>query len=592
MSVELLSLEVRGFKPFVGSYVVPLANMGVTFIVGENRVSKMADSNGAGKTSALIDALSWPLYDRVLSGTPSERLINDQSETAFNAVTFVINKQTYCVEREQTGRTRRWELFEVSARSRKPIGSGEQVEGLLRLSWRAFINTLLFGQSARFADLSDAPRKQIFDDLLDTALFGERKKVVEDELKQFVQKRDENETKRVALGETIHAIEEQSYTLHSKAGEIEAEAYGKWVDTQADLHMLYQNLDRVFEQWIAARATRVDEQALVDESMRLVGIRTRIAQRKVELDREIHSTEKQLALTLKDNQCPVCRRPVKGAAKEIIGYFDQDLILCEDELARLKLYETDISAMLADWPTLDPSLHHEALRDECSVILGNVKLLLHEPSVLDEARYIRQTADETRETIEGLQVQANELDRAKVILEQHIALREFWVEGFGHRGIKARLLRDYETFLDARLARYASSLTAGEMTLSFKATKQLKSGDVRDEIVFDAVNAHGASCYTDLSSGERQRVDLCLVFALQDLIRELHQSRFSIGLYDEIFEHFDETGCEAVMELLTSQRREFGSVFVISQNPKLLSYPSDHIIHIVKTEKGSAIYVE
>jgi DNA repair exonuclease SbcCD ATPase subunit len=263
-----------------------------------------------------------------------------------------------------------------------------------------------------------------------------------------------------------------------------------------------------------------------------------------------------------------------------------------DEIGRLQLYNSELVHIIAVWPASQADDDYVLLQNKLQRTLRETQDLERYASQLDEARFMRQAADKMLERIEKLAKDRIRLEGRVSELSKALDLRDFWVEGFGHKGMKAMMLRDYEGFIQSRLESYSQSLTAGELIPRFSAHRVLKSGDVREEITFEVENKYGATIYDDLSSGEKQRVDLCLVLALQDLTRELHHGRFSLALYDEIFEHLDEAGCERVMDLLTTQRRDFGSIFCISQNPKLLSYPSDHVIRVVKTEKGSAIYVE
>lgn len=588
--ITFQKLIIENFKPFVGAYVIPLQDLGLVFIVGENKVSKMADSNGSGK-SAIFDAIAWALYDKTLKSTPSERYVNTGADFACVQVYFRIGEKEYAAIREQRGRKRDWTLAEVVDGIIEKIGSGEEIETLLGLSFKAFVSTLLFGTGTeRFAEQSDAPRKQMFDDLLDMAFFGEKRKLVEAELTTVREAAGKLEFRHGQLTERRDTLCTEKVSLGESSDALELAAWRQWYDDHNWKMELLDSLNRIFGMFQKARRERVSEQALVDESTQLVAMRTRLEQRIQDLDQRIRRVLTEFGEVDRLGVCTMCRRPIEDKA-EVARYFQDEMDQFTARHHLYRMYQQDIQKILETWPALDPGRHHEALKLQLERTMDKIKAVDAKMSQVQEARFLRQAVDELIERIEKVESDlvavTHAWDKAKAVL----ALCEFWLEGFGHRGLKAMLIRDYEAFLNGKLAQYSESLTASELTLMFSAQRQLKSGDIREEISFEAVNKFGASCYDDLSEGEQQRVDLCVVLALQDLVRELHRGRFSLALYDEIFDGLDETGCEQVMDYLTQQRRTYGSVFVISHNPKLLGYTSDHVIRVVKTAEGSSIHV-
>lgn len=592
MSIELDAVVIENFMPFVGRYEVPLARQGLVFIVGENRVSKMSSGNGSGKSS-IFDSLSWSLYDKILRGTTGERYVNKRCDRAVVETYFHVKDTPYVAKREQSGRTRSWELFELIGEERRRLGTGEQISRLLGLSFQGFQSTLLFGVSGekRFGGQSDAPRKQLFDELLDLAFFGQRRKVVEAERTEQLLGLQRAEERRIAITASIGSLEAERVALEEKYHAMLREQSSRQTTLLDEQRVLYGELDQLVREYLRAYEGRYAESQLIDESTRIVALRTRITQQLDATEASLARLARQRDETLELESCPVCRRPIEGAEGSIESYFTIESsplhMTREEQLAHVRV----LGHVLECWPSVDVSGHYEHLRERCVRVLERIK---SRPwgEALDEERYLRSALDDLGERLVGLSNEDAALSKEEAVLRDAVALREFWVEGFGHRGLKAILLREYDTFIGERLATYAESLTAGEMELIFHSHRTLKSGEVRDEIEFEVRNRYGADCYDDCSSGEKQRVDLCLVLALQDVVRELHHGHFSLALFDEVFEHFDELGIEQAIEFFTNERREIGSIFVISQNQKLLSHSSDHLIRVIKTKEGSSIHVD
>ena len=91
--------------------------------------------------------------------------------------------------------------------------------------------------------------------------------------------------------------------------------------------------------------------------------------------------------------------------------------------------------------------------------------------------------------------------------------------------------------------------------------------------------------YENLSSGERQKVDIVVQFALRDMLCKFSNFSSNILVLDEIFDGLDVVGCERVIKLLSTKLNDVDSVYIVTHRSDL-AIPVDREITIVKNEKG------
>jgi DNA repair exonuclease SbcCD ATPase subunit len=597
--IQFQMLRIAGFMPFTGGpYDIPLADQGLVAVVGENQVSAFADSNGVGKT-AIVDALTWALYNRILrDSVPADQIINQQANEAEVTVEFSVDGRGYSVvnHRERRGR-RSWTLYERDSDGRsigEPIDTTEtKIEHILGLSFLAFSNTLLFGQGPRFADQRDSDRKKIFDDLIDTAFLGEKRKIIESEIEVLVNRCEALRSERLQLAASMTSMHAQQAQLIAGFDADYAARLEQWfefetlLDGQAravhrEIMALrdLQRLERYYERESVERALLSDA---------LVQHRALINNREGRLK---ESVSIQTALQRSD-VCPVCRRPGlrNNAAAET--YYKALIAEMSQEIQRLKRIAVEYE-MARESYWIEQASDARFIRDRVSRAKELFDECLTKLELLGDmhAPHSQQLTLEWYEReLTGVTARVSEIDETLRQLEPDLAMREFWKEGFGSQGLRSIILSNYEGFLNARLTEYSRILTMGEIDIKIHARTPKKSGrGEKEQIFFDVINAHGGQSYDYQSEGEKQRVDLAVVLALQDLVREVHRARMNIAFYDEIFDHLDETGAECAMQFLLERRESVGSIFLISQSPRLLSYPSDRTIRVIKTTTGSVIH--
>lgn len=164
---------------------------------------------------------------------------------------------------------------------------------------------------------------------------------------------------------------------------------------------------------------------------------------------------------------------------------------------------------------------------------------------------------------------------------------DFWIEGFGPRGIKSFVFESALPYLTARTNHYSSYLTGGTVTIDIAPTTVVKStGSVKEKLTVSAINSHGANVYAGNSDGERRRIDICVLLALQDLISTRASKTWNTLIFDEIFDALDKTGIEHVIDMLRTFRDK--SIYIISHSEDIKKH-FDTAITIKKLNDVSSI---
>jgi DNA repair exonuclease SbcCD ATPase subunit len=173
-------------------------------------------------------------------------------------------------------------------------------------------------------------------------------------------------------------------------------------------------------------------------------------------------------------------------------------------------------------------------------------------------------------------------NKKKIFLKQK-ELSEFWVEGFGSKGIKSFIFETSLPYLTERANMYSSYLTGGTVTIDILPTTMVKStGNLKEKLFIQARNKIGANVYDGNSDGERRRIDICVLLALQDLISTRATKTWNTIIFDEVMDALDKTGTEHVIDLFRTFKGK--SIYIISHSSDLKSHFDTSII--IQKNKG------
>ena len=191
--------------------------------------------------------------------------------------------------------------------------------------------------------------------------------------------------------------------------------------------------------------------------------------------------------------------------------------------------------------------------------------------VKKETSPYRELIQKQDKVLINLDKQFSDLQGQQTKLQTDLKYFEFWITGFGNRGLKSFIFDAVTPYLTERANHYSRLLTGGEIEIDFATTSKIKSGESREKFSVNIVNHGGSSLYEGNSGGEKGKIDLCISLALQDLVASRSKKSFNVLFMDEVFANIDERGVESIMDLLNEKGKERESIFVITHLPVLKS---------------------
>ncbi len=603
-------MMVRNFKAITGPHVVPLREQGIVHVLGRNLVSEAADSNGSSKTALMVSAPCWCFTGRT---EEKRRVVGGAAvrnrwtkESVLVEFEYEDKGERYVLRRERTAGN--IETVKLTGPHGRVWDAKHEIEQRLGFDWSFFTNVVVFGPdtSARFSQAVDADRKAVFDQIIpDLERVNRVHERADAVLKNLIHQAEVSEQQVQQLESRLDEARQHSRVLEEQSSQVDALEFDRWIGIMRSQKVLRKEREDVYEEIAAALLRSGRLRAIEPQLEQFMGIvrKLRDAERKLT---ELGAVVMTLSSRLKDNEteatkliaqhrCPTCCRKFdRKSAKDMIG-----TARLRDGLTKKQL-EAEMQAL--------KQLEQEKTKLEHGADM--YEALAKEHDVLSNGRDVdslRAVLDDIERRLDGLEASEKPITqaRAEIRMDEHEQaleaarkglaqlksegeLAQFWVDGLRMK-IKSKLLDGVEEYLDERLRHYSSALTAGEITIGFAARTTLKKGTQQDKIAVTAEHLFGAAELDLHSSGERQRIDLAIVLALQDLARQQHGSAVRLSLFDEVFDHLDETGVERLMGLMAQEKAERGTVAIVTQNPRISAHPADHQLVVTRTKEGTTV---
>lgn len=500
---------------------------GITRILGRNKDS--GGSNGAGK-SALFEAVTWGIYGSTIRKSTEAALVNSQASKDCS-VCVVLEKKgigTVSITRAKRPTSLNVEVNGVLVNRENATQTQEYLEELLETDYKSFLASVVFGQHSTFTFLDSSPedkRKIIKNCFNLDDIFSKRASVKQ--LKSSYQ----GELKVIST--LITNLIQEKLRLE---GEVPDEKYKL---------MKLPSLEKILK----AESKIVENEKHIREYQRAI---------KKERDRlrRINDSIKE-GVYKDEKECHVCK------SKYTKSQTKKDITQLKKEAKELENQLKDKEILIKD------------LRDINET--SKPKISSSEWAKYNKKNKQIENAQGSIHRLTQVSNQLEEYESKRLELESLLEVMKFWEIAFSEKGLIRYIIRNILDYFNLRSNEYASILTNGQFSLEFN-----------DELSETIRNNNVETKYISLSGGEKRKVNLAIMLALQDLSSKISRTDCNLLFFDEVCDNIDNPGILAVnnlLRMLESQNPE-KKVLVITHNNYLQELLGDTDAVTVRKHKG------
>ena len=604
--MKFIKIEISSFCS-ISEANYDLDDQGLVVVRGKNAdVGDGSSSNGSGKSTVVVDALCWVLFGKTTKGGSADSVTPGGDGKGTRVAVWVERDgQTFQITRHRKHSSMSNKIVvhkEGEDISRSTASENNKlVESILCITFDTFLYTTVLGPgSFRLSKLTDQGRREILEDITGTGVYEDAKLAARAKAKELTEQIRIDEVRAESKKAEYESLRSQSAQL-TDANNNAREAHYKQVDiAKKSVSTAQEALDAAKKAQLAlvepqevAQLSEL-EHMLADMQDRCIKLGTRKAKSSALLD---HATALLTKATTQKSRvmgqelpCDHCgsvlnddhidkviferKHEVEGAKAEL----DSCTHLLDLSNARLN----EISSAVHKIKSVQQDHANNVYMAQVSVTTAEQSLeqwntyldqVSNSPVVLatslDKLEQIDETGDlylaQYHTMLESLETSRKDLESAN-----------YWVTGF--QNLRVTALESSLDFINSRLTHYSSQLFENDVTVSLTH---------RDGKITISVSTLGGT-YESASGGEKDRVDICLAFALLDLARQCTNWGSNILVMDEIAVHVDSKGVQGLMKVVEDLVGDVASVYMISHNPIFEGY-GDKTLLVTRVEGTSTI---
>ena len=567
--MRLKSISLRNFLSYGSTdfsfHNDPEERPSIYIISGINNDSSMSDdnSNGSGKSTLVGEAITFNIFGKNLRG--SSKKIKLENTIKFGESSMV-NEAEYYIDQSAVLKIRREKERDGKSSLSISVDGEKKTKRIKRLSEtdirdflgidpEVYYQTIsYYKDNVGLLAMNYSQRLDFFKKLVNLSIIdkyyqfckkyktdiemkihttAERKKAQEAILDAIT---NDNTQYQSIILEAIAKLEEEIKSYE----EIEEKSTDKYEEKLKQLEEATKKLED--------RCAEIRQQNRSDAS------------RVRELQREVADFEK-----LSNANCPTCGQLVSGEYAEGIIRDKSELIqsLTEQIKSREKEAEEYMKKVQKAKEKIDKiRVEIDSIRNENTVrrvkLQSLNKQLIEKKKELETVRKKMHTEDETNEYAKMIA----KLEKIGELLERRQEINNFWLENLQAKSpVRSAIIRKHVNFLSDIFEYYLGKL--------FRNTIVGKM-EIDDEGLIDVIlqsDGHDVN-YWNLSSGEKKRADLAMLFALYVYILNMVPNAPRFLVLDEIADSLDQPGidavCETILDLFLNYQID---TFIISHIP-------------------------
>jgi len=526
--------------------------------LSKHKSTLIVGANGAGK-STMLDAISFALFGKPHRNINKPQLINSiNNKDCVVEVSFNVGKSEYRVLRGiKPGKFEIWKnetLINQSSHAKEYQKILEQ--NILKLNHKSFHQVVVLGSSSfiPFMQLPSGHRREVIEDLLDINVFSKMNTLLRDKINSL---KDNIQDKSYQLDLSKNKIEtQQKYIRDVKAltDQNITEKRNKITSNQNEISSL-QEINSTLSTEIEG------EQDLLQARLnRWHDKKQSLLQFSAQFKQQMATVAKEAKFYEDNETCPTCDQAISSERR------DEKLT---DAKSKAKELKSAMGKLTEESDQVEQAISdaNDALskiRDKQSSIHSNIQQISRlqaENRSLEEDISGSGSADlrQAEEDLKNFLDSKNNLLEEKFKLSDEYSYNQVMGEMLKDTGIKTKIIKQYLPIINKLVNQYLQVLdffVHFDLDESFSETIRSRH---RDEFTYDS-----------FSEGEKQRIDLALLFTWRQIAKMKNSVATNLLILDETFDSsLDHEGVDNLLKILYTLGDDT-NIFVISHKGEIL----------------------
>lgn len=559
------------FKRVSWKNMLSTGNAGIEIDLRRSPTTLIVGENGAGK-STILDAICFALFNRGFRDVSKPQLLNSINQKNLEVeLDFQIGSKDYTIIRGH--KPARFEIHCNNEQLNQEADSRDfqkyLEEHILKLNYKSFTQIVILGSASftPFMQLPPSHRREIIEDLLDIRIFStmntilkERNRELADQLRQLDGDIEVHKEKVKLQDDFIKSLKDSQ---QKRSADVDL----RIATTEEEINQHQVQIDLIKAEILSLQSDIADAEKVYGDKEEMFGINKQLRDR-------INKTQADIKFYQEHDNCPTCSQALTDDLKV------KALAEHEAKEAQLRQAVIDLEAKLTDINTRIDSI----VGIQANISSAESKLINYNHQIIAGQKYIQKlqeeklldeddtgNLDDEKLKLRAMAKEVMTLVGEKTTLNEEKYYQDIASSLLKDTGIKTKIIRQYLPVINKLVNKY---LAAMDFFVSFEL----------DEAFSETIKSRHRDdfSYASFSEGEKQRIDLALLFTWRTIAKMKNSASTNLLLLDEVFDSsLDNNGTDYLMNLLNTLGDET-NVFVISHKGDVLF---DKFRSVIKFEK-------
>ena len=551
----MIIFKIIRYKNFLST-----GNSWTTIDLLSTKTTLVVGHNGAGK-STMLDALAFALFGKAHRNISKPQLVNTiNNKDCVVEIEFTVSGSNLKVVRGI--KPNKFEIWKDGSMINQSSHAKEYQkileQNIIKLNHKSFHQIVVLGSSSfiPFMQLPAQHRRDVIEDLLDINVFSkmnqilkEKNSILKDDLKSVDYDAELNKEKLDLQNKYIKEVEALSVEqINSK---------------EADISNAQKEIDTIQSENISLSVEIEERSDGLQESLKENhDKRQSLLHYQAEFNQKIKTLVKETKFYEENDTCPTCTQDISSEVR------DTKLATAKEKATELNSAVRDVSEKSLIVESAIERLTNTAgeIRDKTSIITSNNKTInrLQEQiksinSSIEQIRGSSGDLSKSRKELEALKKLKDDLFEKRLYLNESLSYNSIILEMLKDTGIKTKIIKQYLPVINKLVNQYLQVLdffVSFNLDESFSETIRSRH---RDNFSYDS-----------FSEGEKQRIDLALLFTWRHIAKMKNSVSTNLLILDETFDSsLDYEGVDNLMKIIHTLDDDT-NIFVISHKGDIL----------------------